>query len=208
MKINITECTIVILGQWNTRVFSPQWVGQNLFHTEQIESELFVSPTTTPIRYTHNNILLLPGSDRLIIGAKNLENETLELAETIAKTALELLIHTPVMALGVNFGFSENENLENVINIFQLDDNNRLSDANCEILGTEITRKINIEKTLMNLKLSHEGDQVNIHANYHFNIISAADAIEKLNGKFVQFKDAALELLNNVYDLSLSDDEE
>jgi hypothetical protein len=206
MKIDYTQWTIVVIGLWNRHIFSPKWVADNLFQVAQVETQLIIGPTSTPFRYSVGNVTLVPAGDRLIVGAKVNTDEALTLAESIGTKALGLLSHTPVSAVGVNFGFTEETPPPEFVALFQISDATKLADAGCEIVGTEILRKLNKNDSVLNVKLVHEKTTVRIHMNFHYDVASASDAAEQLKGKLVPNRNTSLELLSQVYGLNVEEE--
>ncbi len=96
--------TIVILGKWNTAIFSPEWLAQNVFQTQEIGLEFGMVPGM-PRRITANKVTLIPTQSSLILAPADLDDSTLLRMEQIACTILDLLTHTPVTNVGINFGY-------------------------------------------------------------------------------------------------------
>lgn len=207
MRPQIDEWTIVLPGAWNSRVFSPQWVAQHLLHKEKLEIELGVSTTGPHIRYRTNNIVLIPKDDRLIIGALNGEDGTLEQMERVACMTLELLPHTPIVAAGVNFGFLEASPEPDLLTLFETADLRALTKFGCEVPLTELRRELKTDAGVVNLKHVFRDGTVKIHVNFHYDTESSEGDRERLAGKVTDARDFAHRLLNEVYSLSIEEEE-
>ncbi|MEX5219606.1 MAG: hypothetical protein NW701_17385 [Nitrospira sp.] len=201
MVPNLSEWTIVTVGQWNPHIFSPQWIGNQLFHVQTVETELAVGPALTNVRYHTPNLILIPGGDRLIVGLKNLEDTSLNSMEQVVRNALQLLTHTPVSALGINFGFIENDPPHDVLQVFDLSDSGILGDAGYEMQNISVTRQIVKESIMFILKMTYENGKVRFHFNFNHPIASAEEGVRLLQGRVLECRDIAMALLTTVFHL-------
>jgi hypothetical protein len=199
--------TIVIVGQWNTRIFSPKWVGENLFRSTKVASEISIAPSSWPVRYISDNITFIPKNDRIIIGVKNAKDETLKSAETVAKIVMELLGHTPVSAMGVNFGYVEDSPSDEFLALYNLNDISQISAAGCSIAGTRIVRKLELDDNIINMSISYDSTKIDIHMNFHHDISLASEAIKALDGNVVKYGNITTKLLKEIYDLRLNSED-
>lgn len=202
MVPNLSDWTVVMVGKWNPAIFSPDWVAHNLLHVENVEAQLAVGPLASNVRYQTEALLVIPQQDRLVIGARNTEEATLLEVERCSKTALELLGHTPIRALGVNFGFIESEPPVDILKTFDLADAGALSDAGYQVRATDIIRSIYIDSTILKLRisLSDEG-AVHFHFNFTSQVATSQQAAELLQGRVLDFRNKALDILSAVFNL-------
>lgn len=195
----------MIVGDWNIRILTPQWVAYNLFEGQEIQVEALLRPGVQRLRYNIDNIVILPGDDRLIIGARATDDEVLQRAEQTARKVLEILPHTPIRACGVNFGFVEEVPGATLISLFELSDLGRLSDFECRALGTEIIRNLKIEEGTLKLKHSFSDGKVSINLNFHYEATSPEEARAQLDGRALSCRELAYRLLSEVYELVLDE---
>lgn len=202
MVPNLSDWTVVMVGQWNPAIFTPDWVAHNLLHVENVEAQLAVGPLTTNVRYQTETLLVIPQQDRLIIGGRNTEEATLLEMERCSKAVLELLGHTPIRALGINFGFIESDPPIEILRTFDLADAGVLADAGYQVRATDITRSIEIGSTILKLKisLSDEGT-VRFHFNFTSQVANSQQAAELLRGRVLDFRNRALDILSAVFNL-------
>lgn len=201
MVPNLIEWTIVTVGQWNPHIFSPQWVGNNLFHVPTVETELAVGPAFTNVRYHTPNLILIPSPDRLIVGLKNFEDATLGLMETTVKNVLQLLTHTPVSGLGINFGFIEDEPAAQLLRSFELTDTGQIGDAGYRVQATSVTRQIVGETATFLLKMTYEDGKVRFHFNFNHPITTAEQGARLLQGRVIECRNLAAAFLDAVFNL-------
>lgn len=202
MVPNLSEWTVVMVGQWNPAIFSPDWVAHNLLHIENVEAQLAVGPLVTNVRYQTETLLVIPQQDRLIVGGRNAEEATLLEMERCSKAALELLGHTPIRALGINFGFIESDPPTEMLRTFDLADAGALSDAGYQVRATDITRSIDIGSTILKLKMSFSNEgTVRFHFNFTSQVATSQQAAELLQGRVLDYRNKALDILSAVFNL-------
>ncbi|MES4785359.1 MAG: hypothetical protein C4294_05530 [Nitrospiraceae bacterium] len=192
---NLTDWTVVTVGQWNPHIFSPEWMSRHL-HMENLEAMLSVGLVGVGLRYQTPNLILIPGEDRLII-----EDGTLRQMEEAFRSALQLLSHTPVRALGINFGFIENDPPAEIVQTFDLADRGALSDAGYNVRSVEIVREIDIAPATLKLKMVFADDKVRFHFNFTHQITSAEEAATLLDGRVLNYRDRAVDILTRVFQL-------
>ena len=201
MIANVIEWTVVIVGQWNPRMFSPMWIGRHL-GAENLETAVSVGPAVaSEVRYQTQRLILLPSQERFIVGVRNVEDDTLTEMERTARTVLQLLTHTPVQALGINFGFTERDVPREMLQTFELSDSGSLSDAGYRVPTIEITRDIEIAPATLKLKMTLDGAIVRLHFNFSHQISSADEAASFLEGKVREYRDRAMDIMTNVFHL-------
>ncbi|MBS0165521.1 MAG: hypothetical protein JSR29_05550 [Nitrospira sp.] len=207
MNPDLNEWNLVVVGQWNPHIFSPQWMCNTLLNVPQVESEFVIGPLGGGMRYLTDHLAILPGQDRLIIGMRDTLDATLEEAEHITLRALDLLRHTPIRAAGVNFLYTEEVLPESVLRTFQLADNDVLADAGYEVSSTEIVRDIRVGDAVLKLKMVHSDQQpAKFYFNFHHVIDSPARADTILRGQTVGYRDRALRLLRDFYHLTVDNE--
>jgi hypothetical protein len=204
----IEAWTIVIVGAWNVRIFSPEWVSEKLFAKKPIETEINFTSDIRRIRYRSESLVLIPLDDRVIIGARNISDDTLIEAEKVATLVLDLLSHTPILSLGINFSFLENKPSGELVSLFNISDGGQISNSGCKLLKTDIIRNLEVEGGILNLRLSLEETKLEVHFNFTHAIKSTKLAIENLNNRVIAYRDLAYSLLHNVYNLTIEEEEQ
>ncbi len=202
------DWTIVLAGQWNVRIFSPEWVAKEIFDVsvDKIQVEVSLALGDNRIRFSKDDISLIPQNDRIIIGIKTCDDKVLQNAENLAKKIFTLLPQTPIKGFGINFGFVEEKQSREIISLFQLDDGKKISDHKCKLQQTEITRKLQVKNSILNLKHVFEDDNLFLRLNFHHEINSAKTARTKLRNKTIWCKNFACQFLNKVYGLVLEEE--
>ena len=91
-----------------------------------------------------------------------------------------------------------------LISLFDLEDQDKISEAGYLIITKEINRELKMGEDGGTINLSHSfnGKRVRIKLNFHHDVTNATDAHDLLNNKFVGNKNVCRELLRDLYNLS------
>jgi len=210
MDIKLDAWTIVLLGQWNARLLSPDWVSQKLFLEPNIQVEIVIINGEPIIRYSTDKITLQPSDNRVVLGLKDNSNVCLDKMEQAAKLLLGMLPQTPLAGIGINFGFQVRSTPEYapiaLPTLFKLLDLENLTSYGCNISQTDIQRTLNLHDVIMNFRCSMLPDSIiEMHLNFHNDVISAETALQKLGeeGQVRRYRDIGYDMLEKVYGLTL-----
>jgi hypothetical protein len=111
--MNIKEISIVLSGQWNTSLFTPNWVFKNVFHMKEgEEAEVGIDNNNFKLVYKVNGISFIPNESLLEIKITDgFTDDKLRYASKTALEIIQLLPHTPNLAVGINFKFEQSARL-------------------------------------------------------------------------------------------------
>jgi hypothetical protein len=210
MKPRLPEWTIVIAGQWNSRIFTPPWAANNLFKNKLVQVEMGVGPGVQFFKLSANDLVIIPKDESLIFAPSKLSDAVLRQAEVTAARAAELLPHTPVSAWGINFGFEEESISPELSGLFQFGDTQHLSDASLATAGERsILRKLTTSSGVeLNLRLTLDDGKLLFHFNFNHKVNSAASVKEALEkGHVLEYRALALGLLEKAYHLHVDSEE-
>lgn len=205
MKVIQDSWNIVLAGNWNVAIFSPHWLSKNLFHSDSITLEFPLVPGLPP-RFTAEGVIIFPSSDRVIFAPRTLTDELLTKTEKMACELLNLLQHTPITAVGVNFGFIEKEPTQELLVHFVDKDAALLADAGFEIIERTFARKLIYQGQQINLSTKIELNEIKVDLNFHTDVQSAEQAQNSLKAVILKHRVTAFQLLQNVYNLTLEDE--
>ncbi len=203
MRLKSGYNPLIIVGSWNKAIFSPEWITKYLFPSTQVQIEYPINNSNASIRFRANNIALNIIDQRLLFYT---EAHTDEVFDLIGETAISLcrfLPHTPVTSFGINhiFESSKEEVLEQ--HLFDISDNRMIEDHGYTIQSIKTIRTIQLEDCILNLSYTQEGETVVYDFNYHYNISSIEEFIQKFSScNISQKKNHAIEVLS-MYDLHL-----
>ena len=187
-------------GHWNRMIFSPAWITSHLTMVKDIGIEVPVDNPGLPVRLTFDGIHLSVTSRQLSLTVERAEDTLLEKCRDVAVKALKELPHTPLLAVGVNYHFIAEQPDDLLLQVFNLRDNDRLSDADIKIRSTVIQRSLLIQAHTVNLSLTlAEDKKVHVAFNFHKDTPNTEQAIAFLSAHSTDLKEKAFELLNKIY---------
>jgi len=213
MKARPAEWTVVLVGQWNPAVFNPEWIARHLNNGQPVTTEIATGAGGAGLagwRLLVGDLVIVPGLDRVTLGVRAATDDALKAMEAAAATILELLPHTPLVALGVNFGFEEAEPTEELLRMFRGDDLVRLA-ARYEVVRHEIRRAIKTESEVINLRVALGDGAVTLAVNFHRDLSGtpperrSLEARGALAGRVGAARRQALEMLSAGYSVQLEE---
>lgn len=208
MKPILDSWTIVIVGKWNTRIFSPEWVAKHLFGKEKgdsIQLELQVAPDFR-LRLSSDNIVIFPDDDKLIIGVKSKDLEVLKKAQYIAQQILTTLKHTPVAAVGINLSFAlDTDPTDPILNSLKLFDAQLYASKDYVLKETLIKRTFIKDSKTINVSVVY-GEDIVFEFNFHSQVSGAEQALTVLTNGFQENFSYAKEILTDIYELEVEED--
>lgn len=198
--------TIVVVGRWNVSIFSPGWVGKNIFDKKAITLEVGIEPEL-PRRLAVDDVVVIPQSSRLMVASNIINDTTLKRMEDAVCKMLELLSHTPVSAVGVNFGYRVKPLTDSFSNI-PAPLAEKLASAGLAIESHEIKWTVGYERerrTILNLLVQIDKDEAIIKFNFHSDAENTGKAIESIKDKVIVYRDKALSVLDSVFGVRAED---
>jgi len=207
LKATESAWNIIVVGYWNRSIFTTDWITKNIFKSNECILE-FPSNPALPQRFSTNtnNITIIPSSSRLVVMPRILNDETLIIAATYTKDILKLLNQTPVSAIGINFGFTEDNPEDDLLSIFPNKDVPQILDQEFEI-NTQNLERLLIYENEKQLKLSIKKylNIIDINFNFNFDIKTAKSAIDLLENGILIYRNKAISFLEKVYNININE---
>jgi hypothetical protein len=195
---------IVVVGLWNTRIFSIPWISGKLFDNSDVTGEFPVLPGF-PTKFSVSGVEILPDSSRLMIQAAEPSDGLLQRVEDTATRILHLLPETPVSAVGLNIPFIQRDPPPNLSTLFELPDADLLAQNGIVAREIAIIRQAPFEQAVINIQLNWSEGGVKLTMNFHRDVTNATEAATFLQNNAVRLKTKALELLQSIYDIHLEE---
>ena len=200
--------SIVINGHWNRMIFTPKWVGENIFNSPEVELLVSMVPTN-PAIYRNEDVVLAVAEEKVSINLRKLNVVCMEDAEAKATRILNILSHTPVSAIGVNFAFIEESPSDPLLKIFGNPHDAEIARVfGADISKRTLTRAVKLDGVVFNLALMFDGSVVEFNANYHHSVESAAAAVRSIEKKTGSMHDSLLRLVDEVYGLKPAEEQD
>jgi hypothetical protein len=195
---------IVLAGIWNRSIFSPDWVGRLLFHDREVETLISVMPVL-PIIYRNREVAFEVASSRLVLKPRELNDECIQAAETMAFTVLDTLKDTPLLGVGINFAFTEPNPRRDLVELFELVDDQTFADDDWRVQERRIVRTLERGADTLILTLIFDGQDLTIEFNFHSGSTENEASRLAVTNRVIRLRDAALHLLDQSYHLQLND---
>jgi len=185
-------------------IFSPDWVGKKILKVRNVEILVPVAPNAPRI-YRNENVAISISDSRVVFDMRKFSDECVKRTEDMACSVLNELFHTPISAVGVNFGFKEDEPGENVLKLFESPDDTSISSSKWQVEHKKLSRRLKQDNTILNLTFLKSDGVLDIDANFHADVKSATEATSVIESKALEMKANLLDLLKSVYSLKLKD---
>lgn len=197
--------TIVIVGNWNSAIFNPEWVSKYLLPDEKLNIE-FPLQNIGSIRISTNELRIFTLGNKLNFSILKKSNDVFfKIAELTIKTA-ELLIHTPVNAFGINFTF-EHESNDELEDTIKVNDKEQLELEDYKIIQTEIKRTFQKDDCKLNIRILKNKEKFIFDFNYHYEIKDLIEFKDKFDPEnILKLKDESISFLENMYNLKFNND--
>jgi len=194
--------SIIIVGAWNRRIFTPQWLKKNkLTEQELIGIAVPLNNPTLPIRLDFDNVYLHISDERLVLNPKDCQiDDHIKDIQKAAKIIVEKLEHTPLVAVGINFQFQEDKCPDKLGKAFAINDS--FSDEAGDLTHNEIKRSYKHKMGVLNFTISGPLDlsKITLDYNYHREVEKSEEAVSFLNEDIIKLKEEAIDLYKKAYE--------
>lgn len=162
--MNINYINIVVLGNWNKRIFTPNWIS-NFIADAETQFEGIIEPKEMSMGYKIGNIIILPMDNLLEIKVGN-DIKDGEKAIVILNKILKELPHTPIKGIGFNINYTIGDTC-NIYNHFQKQSIISVDDLTISCI--KLTKKY--ENHILNLEIcmNNTSEPGYIMFNFHYN---------------------------------------
>jgi hypothetical protein len=203
MRAQVDAWTIVLAGPWNVRLFTPDWVSRNAGVQQPIFVEVQIAIGMGIARLRTESIVIVPMEDRLILGCRDTRDSTLQEVQRVAIALLEQLPHTPVVGVGINFGFLEANLGQRLTAALEMPDLDFLAAADVQAATTGVIHRLDTPFGALNLTYIAEPGSVRFDLNIHNDVQDSRAARQVLGRGVLEARNFVVGLLERVYDLHL-----
>ncbi|MBE7501909.1 MAG: hypothetical protein HS113_16750 [Verrucomicrobiales bacterium] len=170
MLFRPTNWNVVVLGEWNVAIFTPEWIGKNVFGLAEgtpISVEVPIN-VRAPWRIKHQNVAVMASTGRIEFSCDSPTYATLDVARGFARTSLTELPRTPVSAAGFNLRFQSGQTPPELAEAISGGVDEALADAAYRIAGRATRRSLEFQDGLINCEIAMDGDETaRITLNFH-----------------------------------------
>ncbi|WP_176051072.1 hypothetical protein [Burkholderia sp. BCC1644] len=185
MELQSDKMTLVIAGAWNPAILTPQWIAQHVLgfpadRDFQVGVELPIQEYGQAPRFSFESLSVMATPATLLFALNADDRPHVQKTFEVAAKVLELLPHTPVSGVGVNFMFTDTKPDANVATTFRSHDGvlAKLPDEeqNATIVQQSWQATVKLSDHLANVNCIKRGDRFEVAINHHFNVSSAVGA--------------------------------
>ena len=200
---------IVTVGSWNPAIFSPEWAKQHLADDKDKEVVLAIPmQLIMPPRLTVDDVNIYPSTQAMVLDCPEFSENAIEAASRKLSRIAELLPHTPVTAIGINFRYSGavEDNLA-LAELFAFSDAGNINAEEYRLNKSIISRTYNLkDSTLLNISIEIIAEQVRFEFNFHSDVRGLSDAPAKASvSRIKDFNTKAAQFMSDVYGIHLTD---
>ncbi len=203
MKPKDNSWAVVVAGAWNRMIFTPEWVGKKVFQVDIVDALVPLMPGL-PTRYQIPNMELAVQETKLVGRPRQYEITVLEQTEKSVLTILNLLPHTPIRGVGVNFAFVEEHPGPELLTHFNLKGDAAITNS-WEISAKQIKRKLvtRDDDMILNLTVSYTSNAtVEFNGHFHCDVTDAETAAAKIKDQTKLYYETFRRLLSDVYNVN------
>lgn len=189
---------VVLVGAWNTAIFTPQWVTESLLDLPAGTAIEVQVPMLAgmPIRFIGDSVVVVPADDRLVIDAKVPTQDGLEAALSVARRAIEELPKTPLSAAGFNLRYRSDETPAQTATVLSSTADDALAKSVQVVTARRLGRALAYGAGIVNVTLSDtESGGCLVEFNFH----RSSPSCEELANWLTPSWQHAMELVTDVF---------
>lgn len=200
---------VIVVGAWNPAIFSPEWAKEHLAQDKMLDVILAIPMmplANMPPRLTVEGVNLYPSETALMLDCAEYNNASIEMCASKFQKVANLLPHTPVNAVGINFRFlGDLDDSEVLADLFTFSDAGKIDSTQFGLSGTLIKRTFKLpDSTALNLSLDTSLGNLNVEFNFHTDIRRISEAVAKTSAEQIcMARDKAVQFLRDVYNIEL-----
>lgn len=202
MKFSKEFSTLVIVGQWNNAIFSPEWVSKFLLPDTKLNIEIPINVNGS-LRFSTEELRFFILEGKLNLAIIKQDDSTYTKISDLAYSLVNYLPHTPVSAFGINFQFISNE-VDKIDPLFSFSDETIISESGFNNINSQIRRSLKKGNYILNLAITKQENNYTFDLNFHFDIKTLAEFKDKFELEdLIKYKDESLKLLNDLYKIEI-----
>ena len=176
MKLKKNINTLVIVGDWNSLLITPNWLNNVIYDgklSDNLKPGVYIKGNSVLYReYQLPNLNLHVSPERIALRLPEESNEYELLIECVTKI-LSKLPHTPISALGINFTYEERggNQLEIEKQLFKLDN----------LFETKRVLVMQHDEYKLTIGIKSTNETIGIDFNYNYEAMTVSRAKEILS---------------------------
>lgn len=196
MEVVSGSVSLVILGAWNPALLNPDWITRELFEVPEgqdvnVALEVPIGSLLSSPKITYDGFVFLANIDKLTITVLDPTEASINRAENMARLVLQKLSYTPVSAFGQNIMFLDKEPTTEQISVFSKIPSQPPKVTEGTTIGTSLRWALERNGGITNITHELSNGQLAVKFNFHYGVVGASDAANKLSGTFFSNIDMA-----------------
>lgn len=189
MKLLSDQTTLVLAGAWNPAILQPNWIARHILQLPagnafQVSMLLPVQGQAGPPRFSFEGLSITAAQDVVMFHLVPEDPGMVAKSFEVAKCILEMLPHTPVAALGVNFAYAVDPNegqLRTTVEWAESVSDLLVDDPEALVANRQWQVGINALGHMVNVTYRADAQGGTININHHYEVEgSASKAAEHL----------------------------
>jgi hypothetical protein len=201
---------VILVGAWNPAIFLPEWAKEHLADDKAKDVILAIPMQfgNAPPRLTVDAVNIYPSSGALMMDCVEYNDPTIDACARKLSQISQLLPHTPVNAVGVNFRFWGDLNDSDLLaGLFTFGDAGRVDSAIYGLTGALVKRAFRIsDTTTLNLSMDSSSAGLRVEFNFHSDVRRLSEAVNRTSAEQIRMaRDQSVQFLHDVYGIDLDD---
>ena len=202
MTISNEYDALVIIGAWNSAIFTPEWVSMNLFPDQPLQIEYPVSGFGASLRFGVDGISMSIIGQRLAFRVNNPTEEKFSLMYQTAVKIAQILPHTPLVSVGINHVFQCTVQEIDDKRIFDFRDQDTMNENGYELVSWLNRRTLHFDHHDLNLTWRLTGSDVSVEFNNDYKVSDFIAFNQIFSDNIIQErKNNAIDFMGRVYNI-------
>ena len=192
------SASIVCIGNWNTKIFTPQWVLSKLYSIPEGETmNMNINKDNLNLSFIWKDFSFFPTEKSVEIKMSNVDQSVLNQAEILFAKLIDYLPHTPIEAFGYNIRIDFNKEEFLATRLKDFTNINIIDKYNTTSISVQSLEKQDYSKTIL---IEFKEDSVGVTFNIEFKNILLAKPDEYR--KYDMLNKEVLKVLGDEYGIS------
>ena len=167
MKYQDNSLNVVVIGNWNKVYTDPIYLANTLFSGQEVTLEVTGQGLNFSVQCKYKDVCITPTTDRIQFTCTSISAESVEFFTKTLQQFFKSVESPAISGYGINIRYNDTEDdiLPKVID--SISDREAMVEMGCEILSTNIVRKINYNGLVYNISFSYDNKGTVITFNQH-----------------------------------------
>ena len=212
MRFTKEKFSLVLNGAWNPAILAPDWVAEHVLNKKGEDLPVVIDMpapfTGGPWRLHIDGIIYVPHRNRLLVSPDlAITSDTLRSTAGFVKSVLSKLPHTPISAMGHNFGYEEESPSDLQLSLVTAPKSiliDRITSEQVDISRQETVTQFRLADCSLNLKFYYEGGKFYAEFNFHYAEKPLAALRESLPDSFLNNFEYSKKMMKELFNADVS----